>query len=75
MLIFAQYFLKPSGRNLLQSTVRLGSGAVSRFVRVWRKRKEFFVTSVLPSVPIPPIDSVTQVGSPPNSSLYSGVLR
>ena len=31
-------------------------------------------TSVLPSMPIPPIESVTQVGSPENNSLYSGVL-
>jgi len=26
-------------------------------------------------MPTPPIDSVTQVGSPPNNSLYSGVLK
>ena len=34
-------------------------------------RKEFLVTSVLPSTPMPPMDSVTHVGSPENSSLYS----
>ena len=36
---------------------------------------EFFVTSVLPSIPIPPILSVTHTGSPLNNSLYSGVLK
>jgi hypothetical protein len=30
---------------------------------------EFFVTSGRPSIPTPPIDSVTQVGSPENNSL------
>ena len=38
-------------------------------------RKLVFVTSDRPSSPIPPIDSVTQVGSPANSSSYSGVRR
>jgi hypothetical protein len=38
-------------------------------------RKLDFVTSDRPSSPIPPIDSVTQVGSPANSSSYSGVRR
>ena len=75
MLISAQYRLNPSGRSLLHSTVRLGSGAVPRLVRVWSIRKEFFVTRVRPSTPMPPMDSVTQVGSPPKSSLYSGVRR
>ena len=28
-----------------------------------------------PSMPTPPMDSVTQVGSPENSSLYSGVRK
>ena len=37
--------------------------------------EEFLVTKVLPSTHIPPIDSVTQVGSPEKSSLYSGVRR
>ena len=38
-------------------------------------RKLVFVTSERPSSPMPPIDSVTQVGSPANSSSYSGVRR
>ena len=36
---------------------------------------DVLVTNVLPSTPCPPIDSVTQVGSPENRSLYSGVLK
>ena len=38
-------------------------------------RKLVLVTSERPSSPIPPIDSVTHVGSPANSSSYSGVRR
>ena len=71
MEISAQYFLKLEGSFFDQSTVRLGSGAGPRLSSVCRIRKEFFVTSVRPSTPMPPIDSVTQVGSPENSSLYS----
>ena len=36
---------------------------------------EFLVTNDLPSSPIPPIDSVTQTGSPENNASYSGVLK
>ena len=67
----AQYLLKFMGRLVDHSTVRLGSGAGPRFSSVCSTRNEFLVTSVLPSTPMPPIDSVTQVGSPENSSLYS----
>ncbi len=38
-------------------------------------RKEFRVTRWRPSSPMPPIDSVTHVGSPENSASYSGVRR
>ncbi len=57
-----------------QSTVKFGSGAGPKLSKVCRYRKEVFVTRALPSIPTPPIDSVTQVGSPENSALYSGVL-
>ena len=43
--------------------------------RVLRIRKLLLETSVLPSSPIPPTTSVIHMGSPPKSSLYSGVLR
>ncbi len=38
-------------------------------------RKLVLVASDRPSSPIPPMDSVTQVGSPAKSSSYSGVRR
>ena len=53
----------------------LGSGAVSKFVRVCKSLKEVFVTKDSPFSVIPPIDAVTQVGSPENNSSYSGVLK
>ena len=71
MEISAQKVLKSLGSLRDQSTVRLGSGAGPRFSSVCRMRKLFLVTSVLPSVPMPPMLSVTHVGSPLNSSLYS----
>ena len=55
--------------------VRLGSGAGPRLNSVCRNRKLVFVTRDRPSSPMPPMDSVTQVGSPANSSSYSGVRR
>ena len=61
METLAQYFLKPSGRAVDHSTVRFGSGAGPRLYRVCSIRKELRVTSVRPSSPIPPMDSVTQV--------------
>ena len=70
----AQYCLKLWGNLLDHKTVKFGSGAVPKFSNVWRYLNEFFVTKGLPSIPTPPIDSVTQVGSPENNSLYSGVL-
>ena len=57
------------------STVIFGSGAGPKFVNVCKNLNEFLVTSGLPFTPTPPIDSVTQVGSPANKSLYSGVLK
>ena len=67
----AQNFLKSAGRRLLQSTVKFGSGAGPKLVSVCNILNEVRVTNVLPSTPIPPILSVTQVGSPEKSSLYS----
>ena len=67
--------LKPSGRRGEYQMVRFGSGAGPRLYRVCSIRKLVLVTSERPSSPIPPIDSVTQVGSPENSSSYSGVRR
>ena len=75
METLAQNFLKPSGSLSLHSTVRFGSGAGPRLYRVCSIRKEVLVTSDRPSSPIPPIDSVTQVGSPENRLSYSGVRR
>src|SRR5690606_7012267 len=71
--ILAAYFLKASGSLVDHSTVKFGSGAGPKLSNVFKKRKEFFVTSVRPSNAIPPIDSVTQVGSPLYRLLYSGV--
>src|SRR5664279_6273606 len=68
---FAQNFLKDAGSLSLHSTVRLGSGAGPRLYSVCSMRKELRVTSGRPSSPIPPIDSVTQVGSPENRLSYS----
>jgi hypothetical protein len=64
-----------SGRRGEYQIVRFGSGAGPRLERVCRKRKLVLVTSGRPSSPSPPIDSVTHVGSPANSSSYSGVRR
>ena len=52
-----------------------GSGAGPKFTKECNILKEFLVTKVLPSTPIPPMPSVTQTGSPLNNSLYSGVLK
>ncbi len=71
----AQNSLKPRGRSADHSTVRFGSGAGPRLYRVCRKRNELLVTSVRPSSPMPPMLSVTQVGSPENSASYSGVRK
>ena len=57
-------FLNGSGSFGDQKTVRFGSGAAPRLYRVFRARKVVRVTSGRPSAPIPPIDQVTQVGSP-----------
>ena len=70
----AQYFLKPSGRCFDHKTVRFGSGAGPNVSNVCKTRNEFLVTKGRPSIPTPPTDSVTHVGSPENKSLYSGVL-
>ncbi len=70
-----QNFLKFSGNDTDQSTVRFGSGAGPRLYKVCNILKLLFVTRVLPSRPIPPIASVTHVGSPEKRSLYSGVRR
>jgi hypothetical protein len=71
----AQNFLKPSGSPSLHSTVRFGSGAGPRLYRVCSIRNEVRLTSGRPSSPMPPMVSVTQVGSPENSASYSGVRR
>ena len=73
--VFAQKSLKPSGRSSLHSTVMFGSGAGPRLFSVCSMRKLFLVTMVRPSLPDPPMVSVTQVGSPENSASYSGVRR
>ncbi|CAC6893428.1 Uncharacterised protein [Staphylococcus aureus] len=69
ILIFAQYVLKLSGKRTDHNTVKFGSGAGPKLSNECKKRNEFFVTSGRPSIPTPPIDSVTQVGSPENNSL------
>src|SRR5690625_5737301 len=71
--IFAQNFLKLLGNFSDQRTVKFGSGAGPRLSNVCRNRNEFFVTSGVPSLAIPPMHSVPHVGSPENNSLYSGV--
>jgi len=72
-LTLAQNFLKCSGRLALHSTVRLGSGAGPRLYRVLSMRKAVLVTMGLPASSWPARTQVTQVGSPANRSLYSGV--
>ena len=52
-----------------------GSGDGPMVYSVFKKRKVLFVTSVRPSRPIPAKDSVAQIGSPENSSSYSGVRK
>ena len=52
-----------------------GSGEGPMVYRVFKKRKVFLVTKVRPSKPIPPNDSVAQIGSPENNSSYSGVRK
>ena len=71
--IFAQYFLNFSGSLFDHSTVKFGSGQVQDFPTYAGSGKSSLLTSDRPSIAIPPIDSVTHVGSPLNSSLYSGV--
>ena len=75
METLAQKRRKLRGNRSDHNTVRFGSGAGPRLYRVCRKRKLFLVTRGRPSLPMPPMDSVTQVGSPENSSLYWGVRR
>ena len=67
--------MNPSGNLVLHNTVKFGSGDGPILYNVWITRYEFLVTSVLPSIPIPPIDSVTHTGSPLNNASYSGVLK
>ena len=67
--------LKPCGSSGDHSTVRFGSGAGPRLFSVCSSRNDVRVTSVRPSLPIPPIASVTHVGSPENSASYSGVRK
>ena len=67
--------MKFSGNLSDHKTVKFGSGAGPKFVNVCKILKEFLVTKVLPSTPIPPTLSVTQTGSPLNSSLYSGARK
>src|SRR6478736_4214829 len=74
MDIFVAYSLNASGNLVDQRIVKFGSGAGPKLFKVFKNRNEFFVTSGRPSRAIPPIDSVTQVGSPLYKSLYSGVL-
>lgn len=71
----AQKRLKGSGRFARQSTVRLGSGAGPILYSVCSMRKDVLVTRWLPSVLQPARTQVTQVGSPANRALYSGVRR
>ncbi len=72
---WAEKSLKPCGSCADQKTVRFGSGAGPRLYSVCKKRNEVLVTRVRPSSPMPPMASVTQVGSPENSSSYSGVRK
>ncbi len=72
--ILAQNLLKLCGSFVDHSTVILGSGAGPRLLSVFRYLNEVFVTIGTPSIETPPIDSVTHVGSPEKSWLYSGVL-
>ena len=67
--IFAQYSLNPCGNLVDHNTVKFGSGAGPKLSNVCNTRNEFLVTNGNPSVDIPAIDSVTQVGSPENNSL------
>ena len=71
----AQNFFQVSGNFSLHNTVKFGSGEVPMLYNVCKILNEFFVTIDLPSAPIPPIDSVTQTGSPENNASYSGVLK
>ncbi|SUG84014.1 Uncharacterised protein [Salmonella enterica subsp. enterica] len=64
METLAANFLKFSGSFSDHRTVMFGSGDGPMVYRVFRKRKLFLVTRVRPSTPIPPIDSVAQIGSP-----------
>ena len=52
----------------------LGSGAAPKLINVCRYLNVVLVTNE-PFGHIPPKLSVTQVGSPANKSLYSGVLK
>jgi len=75
MDVFTANRLKPSGSRVDQNTVKFGSGAGPRLLSVCSMRNDVLVTSVRPSSPMPPIDSVTHTGSPENSWLYSGARR
>ena len=73
--ICAAKSLKPCGSRADHSTVMFGSGAGPRLFSVCSSRNDVLLTSVRPSLPMPPIASVTHVGSPENSESYSGVRR
>ena len=70
----SQKFLNGSGKETDQSTVKLGSGASPSYTGM-KNLKLLFVTKVLPSMPIPPIASVTQVGSPEKDHYILVFLR
>ena len=53
--------LYTSGNLVDHKTVKFGSGDGPKVYNVLSTLNEFLVTKVLPSNPIPPIDSVTQV--------------
>ena len=74
MEVLAQKRLKFLGNLVDHSTVRLGSGAVPRFSRGVEIAVGHFGYHMPPVDPHAPMDSVTQVGSPENRALYSGVL-
>ena len=74
--VLAMNFFQFSGSCSLHSTVRLGSAAGFEVIeRVEHAVAVFSVTMWRPSSPMPPTASVIHIGSPPNSSLYSGVRR
>ena len=73
MDIFAQYSLKDLGSLVDHRTVRLGSGAVPRFVQCVEVAEGGPCHQRAPVDAHASMDSVTQVGSPEKRELYSGV--